>query len=449
MKKKLLLTSVALLSTGIAFAKNVDFDTVIKWNSEVISAALTKAGFIATSNAAFDVRKTHERILNELVKKQSFSLRQATQVCLDKCNMSDMLKNGRGQSGKKCPELCTGFVDSLVSVNNEFTKAGNKTLSNKGLVVKQADGTFKVYSADKKYYAIYYSTNAGIKKYLGICKYNATGRGWEPEIVVFETNKNTPVALLGIDGEDGGVWTNTLCAVGRYAYKEDFFSMAFHSSISDDGMPYELFYDSGEAYKDNLKTVKNNIDSIKKSLQNMQYIEIANSAIVKKYLKENEYNRHANDLQNKLQKGKDAVKEWNFISSEFTEQSWEKNDKLLKFCKQYFGGYGCSKYNFNINYEIEYITGCNDAINKLTLYNGKSIDYKDIQTETPEEAYNIAKRFVNPGFKSYIDESKVKCSSEPCKKFGDDVVTCTIGNVTYKVVFDDICQGKIEAFFQL
>ncbi|MBO7559587.1 MAG: hypothetical protein J6T27_00305 [Alphaproteobacteria bacterium] len=115
---KKILTSILVLSTGIAFAKNIDFDTVIKWNSEVISTALTKAGFITSSNAAWDVRKTHERILDELVKKQSFSLRQATQVCLDKCNMSDFLKNGRGQSGKKCPDLCTGFVDALIAENN-------------------------------------------------------------------------------------------------------------------------------------------------------------------------------------------------------------------------------------------------------------------------------------------------------------------------------------------
>lgn len=119
---KKMLTSILVLSTGIAFAKNIDFDTVIKWNSEVISTALTKAGFITSNNAAWDVRKTHERILDELVKKQSFSLRQATQVCLDKCNMSDFLKNGRGQSGKKCPDLCEDFTNALVTVNNEFTK---------------------------------------------------------------------------------------------------------------------------------------------------------------------------------------------------------------------------------------------------------------------------------------------------------------------------------------
>ncbi len=118
MKKHILFAGAVLLATTAAIAKTIDFDTVINWNSEVIAAALDNSGFIGSSNAAWDVRVTHQRILDELVKKQSFSLRDATRVCLDKCNMSDFLKNGRGQSGKKCPELCTGFADALVKENN-------------------------------------------------------------------------------------------------------------------------------------------------------------------------------------------------------------------------------------------------------------------------------------------------------------------------------------------
>ena len=118
MRKYLLLTSMIVLSTGIASARTIDFDTIVEWNSEVIAKALDKAGFIGSNGALWDVRVTHERILSELVEKQSFSLRDATRVCLDKCNISDLLKNGRGQSGRKCPELCTGFVDALIVENN-------------------------------------------------------------------------------------------------------------------------------------------------------------------------------------------------------------------------------------------------------------------------------------------------------------------------------------------
>ena len=122
MKKSLLFAGAIFLTSGIAIAKTIDFDTPVKWNSNVVERALNKSGFLGSSDANWDVRVTHERILAELLKMESFSLRDATRVCLDKCNMSDFLKNGRGASGKKCPELCSGFVDALVSVNNEYAK---------------------------------------------------------------------------------------------------------------------------------------------------------------------------------------------------------------------------------------------------------------------------------------------------------------------------------------
>ena len=118
MKKSLIFAGTIFLTSGIAIAKTIDFDTSIKWNSNVVERALNKSGFLGASDANWDVRVTHERILAELLKKESFSVRDATRVCLDKCNMSDFLKNGRGASGKKCPELCSGFALQLINENN-------------------------------------------------------------------------------------------------------------------------------------------------------------------------------------------------------------------------------------------------------------------------------------------------------------------------------------------
>lgn len=118
MKKSLLFAGAIFLTSGLAIAKTIDFDTSIKWNSNVVERALNKSGFLGSSDANWDVRVTHERILAELLKMESFSLRDATRVCLDKCNMSDFLKNGRGASGKKCPELCSGFAVQLINENN-------------------------------------------------------------------------------------------------------------------------------------------------------------------------------------------------------------------------------------------------------------------------------------------------------------------------------------------
>ena len=124
MKKSLFFTGAIILTSNFAIAKTIGFDTPVKWNSDVIEQALNNSGFIGSSDAMWDVRVTHERILAELLKMNSFSVRDATRVCLDKCNMSDFLRNGRGQSGKKCPELCSGFGNTLVNSNNEYVQTG-------------------------------------------------------------------------------------------------------------------------------------------------------------------------------------------------------------------------------------------------------------------------------------------------------------------------------------
>ena len=152
MKKSLLFAGAIFLTSGLAIAKTIDFDTSIKWNSSVVERALNKSGFLGSSDANWDVRVTHERILAELLKMESFSLRDATRVCLDKCNMSDFLKNGRGASGKKCPELCSGFADALVSVNNELTETGTIQKDDNGdIVVAGVPADLLVYSPNPDY----------------------------------------------------------------------------------------------------------------------------------------------------------------------------------------------------------------------------------------------------------------------------------------------------------
>ena len=197
MKKSLFVFGVISVASVAAVAKTIDLDTQIKWNSGVVETALTKSGFIASSNANWDVRVTSERILAELLKRNTFSVRDATAVCLDKCNMSDFLKNGRGQSGKKCPELCTGFADALVDVNNEYQKTGK-------LVTR-------VYSPDKLFY-VEEVGNQPASKYSKVCtrpdasieivcenEYVIT----DIDAVVYESDTNTPVAFLF---DDVAIW---------------------------------------------------------------------------------------------------------------------------------------------------------------------------------------------------------------------------------------------------
>lgn len=196
MKKSLLFAGAIFLTSGIAIAKTIDFDTSIKWNSNVVELALNKSGFLGSYDAYRDVRVTHERILAELLKMESFSVRDATRVCLDKCNMSDFLKNGRGASGKKCPDLCSGFADMLVSVNNEYTKTGAIALDDRGLNTRQNDGTHKVFSSDKQFYALVDSNVSSwnlTEKYKNTCNYTNYTR---VQAVIFDNTTKQPCALL-------------------------------------------------------------------------------------------------------------------------------------------------------------------------------------------------------------------------------------------------------------
>lgn len=112
--KKHLVALLGLLAVPAWGAVPINFDTVVQWNSAVIERALDNVGLIRSSDAHEEVRLTGQRILRDLLKKSIFSLRTATQVCLDDCNMSDFLKNGRGASGKSCLAICESFAKELV-----------------------------------------------------------------------------------------------------------------------------------------------------------------------------------------------------------------------------------------------------------------------------------------------------------------------------------------------
>ncbi|MBP5364163.1 MAG: hypothetical protein J6Y49_02330 [Alphaproteobacteria bacterium] len=246
MKKNLLVASAVLLSTGIAFAKPIDFNTVITWNSKVISEALTRAGFLGTSNAAHDVRVTHRDILEELVNQGAFSLSYAMQVCMDKCNLSDFLKNGRGQSGKKCPELCEGFTDALVAVNNEYAQNDGATVNSNELITRFANNTYKVYSPDKQYYAMVYSKNidAMPKEYVKLCVSESDNTSsYSADVVMFESATKKAIALLKQERLGCAAGTEQLCAADATYDSSDsygFFRVLYNDCCKGDCSPTSL-----------------------------------------------------------------------------------------------------------------------------------------------------------------------------------------------------------------
>ncbi len=450
MKKSLIFAGAIFLTSGIAIAKTIDFDTSIKWNSNVVERALNKSGFLGSSDANWDVRVTHERILAELLKMESFSVRDATRVCLDKCNMSDFLKNGRGASGKKCPELCSGFADALVSVNNEYTKTGAITLDDKGFVSELKDGTIKIFSSDKKFYALVeytqYDKEKGptiTSKYSHICEFEEPYFAFGAA-VVYETQNNKPVALLGVEGEGGATWTFPICAVGKYENQGEYgmFSVLFNSALSGDGMPYELRVTNNYLY--NLNRVKETIPKLKSMLNTVPYIS---PNAVTAYLDADWFNRHSQTIN----QAKEVVSKWNL--NHFTETSWEKYaelDEILGLVLEVtsVGTRGSS----SLEYSIEQLNAANECIDRLKQLDGITEDLTQLSKNTPAEAHQFVKANLTAMCVG-IDESKIKCSGD-CKRGissvgKDDVVTCTIGDVTYSAIFDDICQSRIERAFDI
>ncbi len=434
MKKRLLFAGAIFLTSGIAIAKTIDFDTSIKWNSNVVELALNKSGFLGSYDAYQDVRVTHERILAELLKMESFSVRDATRVCLDKCNMSDFLKNGRGASGKKCPELCSGFADALVSVNNEYTKTGNLGTSENGLVIRQADGTLKIYSDDKKYYAICAEKASGekvIQKYSNICTLDNDVAEYlaVPFIgVVFESQTNKAVAKLGIQYGDDSTPFN-ICTVDKY----ETFMISLHGGCEDYGW---LEIDDG--YAGLFEAVSENISQRRQFLRTVGIVYEPSSPEVKKYLNENEYNERYRGIKEIVEA---SVEEWD--NSTFTKDSYDKATQLEDFMERY-NIYGKYDSDFSTTrYDIKY---ANVAIEKIKSLNKQSINEDKRTFDNPQEAYNWAKQDINERTSYGLDTSKIQCSGN-CKKTGDDTVVCTIGDVSINYVFDDICQSKLEAFF--
>lgn len=224
MKKTLLIAGMIATPISMAVAKTITKNTPVQWNSSVIEQALNKAGFIGGSGTNWDVRVTHDRIFAEMLRQKEVSLNDAAKVCLAQCLKSDFLRNGRGASGKKCPDLCDAFTNALYSINNSSKSAG-KSANNSAQ--PQPDGTIKIWSADKKYYALYGTASKGfhkqhpsLQKYNNTCDWRANSIDgmYEPLFVAFDAKTNKPIALLGLDTADKNYNLLHLCTIDGYHY---------------------------------------------------------------------------------------------------------------------------------------------------------------------------------------------------------------------------------------
>lgn len=437
MKKYLFVAGMVAAPLTAAIAKSIDFDTPVKWNGDVVEQALNQAGFLGASDAYHDVRVTHQRILSELLKKNTFSLRDATQVCLDKCSLSDFLKNGRGASGKKCPDLCKGFSDALVSVNNTFTKTGILPIGHSGLVTKLPDGTYKIYSEDKEYYALvkHEGKPALYDQYPNVCNPECIS-GFDPTGVLFESKSQKPVGYLSQRATDDHM--QSCCFAKEYerenwhvwAYIENGTTLRYRADEQG-----EVYLDvTDQDYENKYNTLSRRYNELKDAIRTMDSID------------KNDFKTYTtSDIKNNFDNAYSQAQQWvsAFASKAFTKTSFYRYDELVGFDKTH--------RNYPAYSDI---IEANICIRNLKGLNGTTVNWAEgrdkTQTKTAQEAYKLATNDIRGrvSCRPLLDWSKLKCQDNGCGTWlgQDDTVTCTIGDVTMTYIFDDICNKKLGIF---
>ena len=178
---------LSFLIPTVALAVKIDANTKIAWNAIVVVAALHDVGLNGDSlNFHPDVVLTYNRILDDLLNRKTFSATDAVSVCMQQCNKSVFLKEGRGQSGKKCPDICKSFGMALVTENNKGIKSIKLDDSVYGDSVYHPMG--RIYSRDKKFYA--FSAGATLGNY---------------DYAIFESSTNKKIAVRADGFGEGGL----------------------------------------------------------------------------------------------------------------------------------------------------------------------------------------------------------------------------------------------------
>lgn len=119
--KKILILSL-LMVPAFAEAIIIDTNTKIKWRSTVVESSLRTAGERLNVGTHKDLAPTFNKILEDLLQRDAFSLSDAASVCARYCNNLS-LKKDSGYVVKKCPDLCKDFVNNMVNTTNRMYKA--------------------------------------------------------------------------------------------------------------------------------------------------------------------------------------------------------------------------------------------------------------------------------------------------------------------------------------
>lgn len=380
---KKLLSILFCLTILPVFALTITPDTQLKWNSLVIKRALNQNGLDDEYGRHTEVISTYNNIMNFLLNLETFSAEEAVQVCVEQCNKSDFLKNGRGQSGRTCPDICEDFGNSLVEINND--KITNESWS-------QYYCNEKIYSKDKLFYA--FETNTVYGEFDSPCKY-----------AIFESNSNKIIAECA----------NMACAEGQCAY--DFKAIDAKYKYFDFGMfeqySCELIYTDVEAeyrkYHDHMQSCKEKVLDILPDAKNL--------------LSDPWLNRfHKKNLEN-------SVDQMEYILREAEN---------LNFENYYQHGDWQSSYDpchaDNWSRDIRSGKESVEHIKSFFITSGINRTFKDKQTGSLDEAKRLIAKEM------WVDSDELTCTGK-CNPIPgtQDKVTCVYGSFSATFEFDDIC----------
>lgn len=411
---KRLLVFLFLITTS-AFAVSIDANTQIRWNAVVISYALTEIGLTDSYSSYGPVSRTRNRILENLLQRETFSVAEAVTVCMQECNKEEFLRDGRGDSGRKCPAICEDFSIALIKSNNE--SPDNVVFIGKTAGV--ASG--KIYTQNRKFYAMSTGDRGNT---VDLSSYNFYTK--DCDWAIFESSTDTKIAKCteySVEyGGEGFYMGNIAFEVTDSKYKDYVFSVWCEGDASS--LACDLYLESEELEK--YTSLYNDAKLCLKELKeiNFEYLDdlVANPVIIDNfYLKI-------------LSKSYGFVEE----SDKFTPDSYELADELLD---------NYNKYCVDKNQEVIYYAyadtkRCWDGFRSI-FKSGEPLVIKhfaNFQTKTLEQAKNA---IVNDYMWKYdcISKDMYKCTGK-CNPIPgtQDYVTCTVGDKWSAVFeFDDIC----------
>lgn len=412
MKKYLLLTSMIVLSTGIASARTIDFDTSIRWNTLVIKTSLNDVGLFGEYGYHYDVGATYHGILEELLELDSFSCKTAAGVCMKHCNESDLLRNGKGSSGRKCQDICTEFSRALIDNNN-------KNITYRKIGYANYDGDGMIFSDDKKFYALSDggSGNYGIYEANSKKKIGTFGDGWYGEDGAYEIV--TEIRGTSYDGWVFSLYSSHSLTV---EYDEWAYVLGYRT--------LEQRYASDVAGK--LDDVISLAEKVEKHLNDLRYKRIDNldGVIASDTIKSQEWFQNINQEIYSIEKEIKAF-QYATVTYDLYEKGLEyvETNRLDQINKT-LRGFESELYHIDLAIDNA------KCVRELFKYPKM---FKYTTTETKEEAYNTIKHYCPT-----TGLNALTCSADKCKKMGDDKVKCQIGSLSTTFIFDDICQTEVE-----